>query len=43
MFCAAHHRSERMFKLVYLAFGIGKGPGQVSSARLLIGQNNSVH
>lgn len=43
VFCAAQHRSEKMFKLARLAFGIGKGPGQVSGARLLIGQNYNMH
>lgn len=42
MFCAAHHRSE-MSEVAHLAFGIGKGPGQVSGARLLIGQNNNMY
>lgn len=37
MFCAAQHRSEKMFKLPHLAFGIGKDHGQVSGARLLSG------
>lgn len=31
-----------MFKLAHLAFGIGKGPGQVSGARVLINQNNNM-
>lgn len=43
VFCAAQHRSQKMFRLDHLAFGIGKGPGQVSGARLLIGQNYNTH
>lgn len=43
MFCVAQHRSEEVFKLAHLAFGIGKGPGQVSGARLLMGQNNNAY
>lgn len=32
-----------MAKLAYLGFGIGKGPEQVSVAKLLLGQNNNMY
>jgi len=41
--CAAEHRSEKMAKLSRLGFGTGKGPEQVSVAKLLRGQNNNTY